>query len=414
MLFWQHLRTGKIPDTPYRRHPGHLSAAVPCWIVPLKVMDVVDQRLRAVVEIESGRMSARQAAERFGASKTQVYEWLSRYRTDGADGLVPRSRRPRHSPAATAADVEDEIVRLHKERLGRWGAKKIRAVLARRGVVVPAVSTVHEILIRRGLVLARPRARREDGQRFERPFSNDLWQIDGTQHRLVNGRDFWVADILDDRSRFLLATVVGPALTGCLAWQAFRTAVAAYGLPRQLLSDNGTTFTGRLHGRVVYFERQVRAAGVQFIHGRAYHPQTQGKLERQHGTQNTWIADHRPRSLRAAQSVLDAYRHDYNHVRPHEALGQRSPASVYQPGQPLQLPPIELEPADAYPPGAIKRHVDERGRLTYGGKTFWVDQRWAELPVGLIRDGRRLYVFYGSAEITSIEVGDMRHPNRSK
>lgn len=377
-------------------------------------MDVMAQRLRAVMDIESGRMSAREAAARFGVSKSQVYEWLARYRAGGADGLVPRSRRPLRSPAMTPAHVEDEIVRLHKERLGRWGAKKIRAYLAGQGVAVPAVSTVHQILIRRGLIVERPRRRREDGQRFERPHSNDLWQIDGTQHRLVNGCDFWVVDILDDRSRFLLATVAGPALTGSLAWQAVRTAVAAYGLPRQLLSDNGTTFTGRLHGNVVYFERQVRAAGIEFIHGRPYHPQTQGKLERQHGTQNAWIADHRPRSLTGAQPVLDAYRHDYNHVRPHESLGQRTPASVYQPGQPLQLPPIALEPADAYPPAAIRRRIDTRGRLTYAGKTFIVEQRWAELPVGLVRDGHQLHVFYGSAEITSLHVGDMPHPNRSR
>jgi transposase InsO family protein len=382
--------------------------------VPLKVMDVVEQRLRAVLEIESGRLSARQVAARFRVSKSQVYEWLSRYRVGGVDGLVPRSRRPLHSPAVTAAHVEDEIVRLHKERLGRWGAKKIRAYLAGQGVAVPAVSTVHEILIRRGMVRARPRPRRDDGQRFERPFSNDLWQIDGTQHRLINGRDFWVVDIIDDRSRFLLAAAVGACLTGSLAWQAFRTAVAAYGLPGQLLSDNGTTFTGRFHGYVVYFERQVRAAGVQFIHGRAYHPQTQGKLERQHATQNAWIADYRPRSLIAAQQVLDAYRTDYNQIRPHEALAQRTPVSVYQPGQPVQLPPIELEPAGAYPAGAIRRHVDHRGRLTYGGTVFWVDQRWAELPVGLVRNHHRLHVFYGNAEITSYDVGDMRHPNRAR
>ena len=279
-------------------------------------MDEVDQRLRIITEIESGRLTVRDAAARFRVSRTQVYEWLHRYRAEGAEGLVPRSRRPLHSPGMTPAAVEDEIVRLHKERLGRWGAKKIRAVLARRGVAVPATSTVHEILVGRGRVLAHPRPRLDDGQRFQRPFSNDLWQIDGTMHRLINGREFWVIDILDDRARFLLAALVGSSLTGALAWQAFRAAVAAYGLPRQLLSDNGTTFTGRLHHMVVYFERQVRRAGVEFIHGRAYHPQTQGKLERQHGTQNTWIDDHRPRSVAGAQAVLDAYRLDYNQVRP--------------------------------------------------------------------------------------------------
>jgi transposase InsO family protein len=382
--------------------------------MPLKVMDVLAQRLRVVSEVEAGRMSVREAAAQYDVSKSQVYEWLGRYRAEGADGLVPRSRRPLHSPAATPTDVEDEIVRLHKERLGRWGAKKVRAHLANRGLPMPAVSTVHEILIRRGLVLSRPRSRRDEGRRFERPYCNDLWQIDGTQHRLVNGCEFWVVDILDDHARFLLAAAVGPALTGLLAWQAFRAAVAAYGLPRQLLSDNGTSFTGRLHGRVVYFERQVRAAGVEFIQGRPYHPQTQGKLERQHGTQNQWIDDHRPRSLAGAQPVLDAYRHDYNHVRPHEALGQRTPASVYQPGQPLELPPIDLEPADAYPPGAILRYIDNRGRLRYGGWTFTLERRWDELTVGLVRDHQWLHVFYGSAELARFNVGDMPHPNRSR
>ena len=380
----------------------------------LKVMDEVDQRLRILGAIESGELSVRAAAEQFDVSKTQIYQWRARYRAEGAEGLVPLSRRPLTSPGMTSAEVEDEIVRVHKERLGRWGAKKVRAYLIRQGWPMPATSTVHAVLVRRGRVVPKPRPRRDDGQRFERPFCNDLWQIDGTMHRLVNGHEFWVVDILDDRARFLLAAAVGAALTGALAWQAFRAAVALYGLPRQLLSDNGTTFTGRLHDMVVYFERQVRAAGVEFIHGRARHPQTQGKLERQHATQNAWIADHRPRSLAAAQPVLDAYRHDYNHIRPHEALGQAVPASIYQPGTPIELPLIEYEPADAYPPGALMRRIDPRGRIRYGNHTLVVEQRWAELPVGLVRNHGRLHVFYGSAEIVTLIVGDMPHPKRAR
>ena len=100
----------------------------------LKVMDIVAQRVRIIAEIESGRLSVREAAATyFRASKTQVYEWLGRYRAAGPDGLVPHSRRPLHSPAMTSAEIEDEIVRVHKERLGRWGAKKIRAHLCRSG-----------------------------------------------------------------------------------------------------------------------------------------------------------------------------------------------------------------------------------------------------------------------------------------
>jgi transposase InsO family protein len=257
---------------------------------------------------------------------------------------------------------------------------------------------------------APPKANRDPGQRFERQFSNDLWQIDGTQHRLVNGHEFRVVDLIDDHSRFLLAATVGPSLTGTLAWRALRTATAAYGLPRQLLSDNGLAFTGRLHNMVVFFERQVQAAGVEFLHGRANHPQTQGKLERQHGTQNAWITDHRPRSLTEAQTALDTYRHDYNTVRPHEAIGLHTPASRYQAAAPTELPPIDLAPADAYPPGALMRRINRNGAFNSGTQRLRIEARWAELPIGLIRDHGRLHLYYGSANIVTLIVGDMPHP----
>jgi transposase InsO family protein len=373
--------------------------------MPLKVMDVVDQRVRLVLEVESGRLSAREAAAVFGVSKTQVYEWLARYRADGLDGVVPRSRRPHRSPGETSAEVEDAIVTLHKQRRGRWGAKKIRARLAMDGVAVPATSTVHAILIRRGLVVPAPRRRRDPGRRFAREYSNQLWQIDGTQHRLRNGRDFWVVDIEDDATRFLLAAVVGATLTGRLAWEALRGAVGRYGLPAQLLSDNGTTFTGRLHGFEVGFERSARSAGIDFIHARPDHPQTLGKDERQHGTQNGWIADHRPASLAEAQAVLDAYRDDYNTYRPHEAIGQRLPAEIYRPGTPLLLPALdELDPADDYPPQALIRRVDPHGRIRYRGHTLTINRRWAGVPVGLVHDGAKLHIFYGKAEIETLLV----------
>jgi transposase InsO family protein len=383
--------------------------------MPLKVMDVVDQRVRLVLEVESDRLSAREAAAVFGVSKSQVYEWLARYRADGLDGLVPRSRRPHRSPGETSAEVEDQIVTLHKQRRGRWGAKKIRARLAMDGVAVPATSTVHAILIRRGLVVPAPRRRRDPGRRFAREYSNQLWQIDGTQHRLRNGRDFWVVDIEDDATRFLLATVVGATLTGRLAWQALRGAVGRYGLPGQLLSDNGTTFTGRLHGFEVGFERSARRAGIDFIHARPDHPQTLGKDERQHGTQNAWIADHRPASLAEAQAVLDGYRDDYNTYRPHEAIGLRLPAEVYRPGTPLLLPALdELDPAGDYPPQALIRRVDPHGRIRYRGHTLTINRRWAGVPVGLVHDGAKMHIFYGQAEIETLLVPHLNGATRPR
>src|SRR5687767_134386 len=117
--------------------------------MPLKVMDLVELRLAVLAEIRDGS-SVRDAARRHGVGKTQVYEWQRRYDDAGAVGLVPLSRRPVVSPRQLDPAVEDAIVRLRKER-PRWGAKKIRAALLKEHQAAPAVSTVHQVLIRRGL-----------------------------------------------------------------------------------------------------------------------------------------------------------------------------------------------------------------------------------------------------------------------
>jgi transposase InsO family protein len=376
----------------------------------LKVMDLVSLRLRVVQDVESG-MSVRQAAAWHGASKTQVYEWLGRYRTGGLAGLSPASRRPLRSPRQLPVDIEDEIVRLRKGR-PRWGAKKIRAVLTRSGWPAPSVSTVHRVLVRRGLVDVRAGRRPPPGgwQRFERAHSNELWQIDGTQHRYADGTDFWVVDLVDDHSRFLLGALVTPALTGDAAWSAVRTAVGEYGLPRQMLSDNGLCFTGRAQGTTAAFERRVRAAGIELIHSRAYHPQTNGKVERQHRTQNDWLEDNPPpANAAAAAALIAAYRHDYNHNRPHEAIGQQTPAECYQPGVGVDLPGTDIEPADTYPAGCERRRVRADGTISYQQHKYGpirLDTRWADVEVGIIRKRGQLHVYYGSATIATIIIGD--------
>ena len=256
-------------------------------------------------------------------------------------------------------------------------------------------------------VLGRRREPPGGWRRFVRPWVD----IDATRHLLAGGRGFWVIHIIDDHSRFLLAAHVAAAPAMRPGWEAFRGAVAACGLPRQLISDNGINFTGRLIGQTVAFERQVTAAGTELIHASPGHPQTIGKLERQHDTQNDWIADHpRPRSLPAAQKILDAYRHDYNHRRPHEGIGQQFPAEVYQPDTGVELPAIELAPADPYPPGCAKRKAGKNGFFRYGCVQLGLDIRWAGIEIGLIREYDRLKVYYGAALIDTINVTGIPEP----
>ncbi|MDH3295247.1 MAG: helix-turn-helix domain-containing protein, partial [Acidimicrobiia bacterium] len=183
---------------------------------------------------------------RYGISRDTYYRYRRRYLTEGLAGLEDQSRRPDTSPARIPAELEIRIVEMRRDH-PRWGARRIRTELTRAGVEAPAVSTVHQVLRRNGLVAPQPPRRPRADQRFEREISNDLWQIDATRIPLGDGTIGWDINLLDDHSRYLLTALVGPAPTTELAWDAFETAASRYGLSRQVLSDNGLTFTGRLH-----------------------------------------------------------------------------------------------------------------------------------------------------------------------
>jgi len=383
--------------------------------MPLKVMDVVEQRLLIVQEGAQPGADVSAICRRHRIGRSTFYEWRSAYASGGLQGLIPASTRPGSSPNQIDAAMEDEIVRLRKEF--HWGPRKIRDELRQQGwQPLPAISTVQQALARRGQGPLRPRAPRprDPGQQFCREHSNELWQIDGSQYRLANGREYWVVDIVDDCSRFCVAAVVGPALTGQLAWLAFRTAVERWGLPAQLLSDNGLCFTGQAHGLEVAFERQVHAAGTTTTHSRPYHPQCCGKVERLHRTDREWQAQHRPipRSLTAAQQHHDAFVEHYNQARPHQSLDGDYPVQRYQPGVGLVLPTLELEPAGAYPPGCLRRKVKTGGTFSYGDTQRYLDNRWSGVTIGLLRAGARLEIYYGASLIDTLLVGSIAHPTR--
>lgn len=386
--------------------------------MPLKVMDLVSLRQELMDKAEAGVPVAVLCREA-GISRETFYAWRRRWEAGGAAGLAPRSRRPHASPGQLGPALEDLIVALAKER-PRYGPDKIRRLLERElagtGTRVPAKSTVQQVLLRRG-VAREPRPRppaRDSWQFFRRAHPNELWQIDATAHLLANGRLFWVIDVLDDHSRYLVAARVVATATAELAWRTVAGAVAEHGMPAQLLSDNGLIFTGRSLGREVTFERQARAAGITLAHGRAYHPQTQGKIERQHRTQNDWITDHRPASLARAQDELDAYRHDYNHLRPHQALGQETPASAYVSGAPVTLPLTDLEPADTFPPGCLMRKVSDDGTVRYSRTKLDIGGRFAGLSIGLHRHGRDLTAYYGSSPITVFTIANLPPPRAGR
>ncbi len=374
----------------------------------LRAVTMPDLRLAVLLEPERTGESVAAICRRYGISRQTYYRYRRRYLVEGLEGLEDRSQRPFHSPGQIDADLEVEICQMRKDH-PRWGARRIRAELHRAGVEPPAVSTIHQALRRNHLVALQPPRRRRFDKRFERQVSNDLWQIDVTETRLASRTKAFIVDTIDDHSRLLLAALAVAAPTGEAAWDCFEEAAGRYGLPRQVLSDNGLCFTGRLHGVEVEFERSLAELGVELINSGPYHPQTLGKLERFHKTLKQWLSDEGPpQDFPHLQELLDAFRHHYNSERPHQAIGEFTPAERYggvplpEPSTRRVLPPTLQEPT--YPPHSILRKVNRVGCLTFRGYKINVGVRWTGAVVRVIPVGELVHVYWGEQLVRVLSI----------
>jgi transposase InsO family protein len=286
------------------------------------------------VRIE-GRTQA-EVARDYGVSTRWVYELCRRFDAEGETGLEPRSRRPHRSPQQTSEAVEDEIVGLRKELsdLGLdAGAQTIAVHLERRhaGQAIPSVATIWRILSRRGFVTPQPHKRpRSSFVRFEAAMPNERWQADITHWQLADGAGVEILNVIDDHSRFLLASVAGGVFKAADVVAAFHAAASANGLPASVLTDNGAVFTAVPRKGRCAIELETARLGIRYHHSSPYHPQTCGKVERAHQTVKRWLAKHEAAAtVGELQAELDRFRAYYNDVRPHRAIGRSTPAEAF-------------------------------------------------------------------------------------
>ena len=192
---------------------------------------------------------------------------------------------------------------------------------------------------------------------------NQRWQADLTHYQLASGNEVEILNLLDDHSRFLVASHARAATKATDVVASFHTATAAYGFPASVLTDNGAVFTAAArHGRCA-FELELARLGVAHRHARPYHPQTCGKVERFHQTLKRWLAKQpKATTMTELQAQLDAFAGYDNHHRPHRALGRRTPASAYA-ARPKAAP---TPPGVAVPAHYRVRHdkIDHTGVIT--------------------------------------------------
>jgi transposase InsO family protein len=302
--------------------------------------------------------------------------------------------------------LELEICALRRQK-PRWGARRIRAELARAGTEPPAVSSIHQVLRRNGLVPPGRRRRVKADKRFERASSNELGQIDSTELKLADGKRACVFDCLDDHARYLLCALACRSPCAEAAWRCFSQA-AAHGLPRQLLSDNHSCFTGRRHGVTVPFERRLGRVGVKLLTSAPAHPQTLGKLERLHRTLKEWLAEQEvPGDLTELQALLDGFKQHYNDERPHQGIGDQTPAERYRSGfqftERVRPQPVAVsEPTPDYPPHTILRKVWRNGITGHRNMALIVGRRFAGATVRLVEVGELIHIYYGEELIGTV------------
>ena len=326
----------------------------------LSKRDVVRQM---VLRVRVGQLSVSEAAREYGVSRNTVRFWLKRSLEVPLEEISELSRRPLRIWRTTPEEVHLRILEL-KAKKPAWGAKKIVASLWPEDPPL-CVRTADRILKRHGLV--KPRNGSEPVQRFERERPNELWQMDfkGLGRPYLGYSPF---STLDDMSRYGLGLKPLPDHRSASIFEALWDLFGEYGMPEAILSDNESCFADIARKGPSWLESRLWLLGIRTLHGRPYHPQTQGKIERFHRTlEDEYAGQLRHRDIADAERAYRRCMYEYNFERPHESLGMKMPAQVYTPSprkRPAKLPEHYI------PEGAVTRKVDSCGRISFGRAAY--------------------------------------------
>ena len=365
----------------------------------------MDVRLTAAIAGGLEGVNKAGLAREIGISRSGLYRAKGRYEAEGLAGLEDRSRRPKSSPNQTSDEMEDLLVRTRKELLdegldaGPWSIHARLIVDGVRGV--PHPSTIWRRLTKRGLITPEPNKRPKVSlHRFEAGRPNELWQTDATHTELADGTSVEIINVVDDHSRVCIAATAVVVTTAARVWQTLARAIATWGPPQRILSDNGAPFVA---GSVT---ENLAALGINRSRTRPHHPQTNGKVERFHKTQQQWLdARPSPASLRELQALLDEHAEHYNTVRCHSAAGRRPPIIRFQATPPAI--PIGVDITDEVHTGTYT--VSRSGTIPI--KRRWdigVGVRWAGATVTVIVQGTHAAVFCNDQLVRQLTLDPTR------
>jgi putative transposase len=349
-------------------------------------------------------------------SRKTFYAIRARVRIEGAAAaLEPRSRRPRNSPAALAEEVKQHAVEVRAalEACGLdHGPISVYDKMRAMGLdPVPSIASLARIFREVGVAKVEPRKKpRSAWRRFVYPAPNACWQLDATGYVLTGGRECVIFQLIDDHSRYAVASHVAWSETAEAALAVFNKAVAAHGVPQRLLTDNHLALNPSRRGFLSRLVKHASRLGVQAITGKPYKPTTQGKNERFHQTLFRYL-DKQPlaATLGELQAQIDTFDDYYNNERPHQGLpGRSTPQAAWEATpkaeapQPQSEPPVVvqaaikrsrrlLEPKDL-PAGTHLATLSSSGGLRLAGVTYQVDGHRFYEQVLVVVEGDKITV----------------------
>jgi putative transposase len=360
----------------------------------------MDLRREFVLAASAPSSNVMQLCRDFGISRNNGYKWIRRFAAQGELGLEDQSRRPRKMSGISGETVLRLIELRHQ--YPKWGAKKMQALLIRSGHKGPPpnVKTIARIFDRAGEARIRKPRRRlrlvlREHEQLEVHGPNDVWTVDFKGWwRTMDGKRFEPLTVRDAFSRYVLCLRMLSSMAATAAKPVFERLFQARGLPKVIRVDNGAPFAcTSAPGGLSRLSAWWTSLGIRVSFGRPAHPQDNGSHERMHADMANEMEADPAGTPKAQQRIADLWRRQFNTVRPHEAIGMKTPADLYRPSsrryRGVRLP--------SYPRNQAVRRVTRLGCVHYAGRTIFVSESVSGFEVGVrkTRQGRLAVQFYG-------------------
>ena len=376
-----------------------------------KVTDVVNQRTRFVKDHLSGLYTMAELCRAYRISRQTGYECLEHFNQEGWPGLADHPRAPKNHPNQTPRQLEQPILQLRYEH-PRWGARKLRGHLDEKFPQLPwpANSTIGNLLQREGLAV--PRKKRRRTPPYTQPLQaigqpNDLWCADFKGwFKTSDGERIDPLTMTDAHSRYLLRCQAVDAANLAQVKGIYVAAFREYGTPLTIRTANGAPFASRAIAGLSRLSVWLMKLGIIPERIQAGHPEQNGRHERMHATMKAETAQPPEANRRAQQRRFDQFRFEYNEVRPHEALDQKTPASRYQ-ASPRCYP--ERVPEPEYPDGMQVRRVMRHGGFYWKHQEVFLPEVLEGEAVGLEAvDDRYWLVHFAAFPIACFDSQELR------